>query len=115
MAKTPAGVYKLLDQLWIPALATAKTEAKNLQALIDQEGGNFKLAPWDWWYYAEKLKKATAPTSASCIRTISRVLPSGAAPGRVPSGSSRSGTAVRLHPLTSTSGISPSRRQRSRP
>ena len=58
MAKTPAGVYKLLDQLWVPALATAKTEAKNLQALIDKEGGNFKLAPWDWWYYAEKLKKA---------------------------------------------------------
>jgi peptidyl-dipeptidase Dcp len=58
MAKTPAGVYKLLDQLWGPALATAKTEAKNLQALIDKEGGNFNLAPWDWWYYAEKLKKA---------------------------------------------------------
>jgi peptidyl-dipeptidase Dcp len=58
MAKTPAGVYKLLDQLWGPALATAKTEAKNLQALIDKEGGNFKLEPWDWWYYAEKLKKA---------------------------------------------------------
>jgi len=58
MAKNPAGVTKLLDQLWGPALATAKTEAKNLQALIDKEGGNFKLAPWDWWYYAEKLKKA---------------------------------------------------------
>jgi peptidyl-dipeptidase Dcp len=58
MAKTPAGVYKLLDQLWGPALAMAKTEAKDLQALIDKEGGNFKLEPWDWWYYAEKLKKA---------------------------------------------------------
>ena len=58
MAKTPAGVYKLLDQLWGPALAMAKTEAKDLQALIDKEGGQFKLEPWDWWYYAEKLKKA---------------------------------------------------------
>jgi len=58
MAKTPAGVYKLLDQLWAPALAMAKIEAKDLQALIDKEGGNFKLEPWDWWYYAEKLKKA---------------------------------------------------------
>ena len=58
MAKTPAGVHKLLDQLWAPALAMAGTEAKELQALIDKEGGGFKLEPWDWWYYAEKLKKA---------------------------------------------------------
>ncbi len=58
MAKTPAGVYKLLDQLWGPALAMAKTEARDLQALIDKEGGHFKLEPWDWWHYAEKLKKA---------------------------------------------------------
>jgi peptidyl-dipeptidase Dcp len=58
MAKTPAGVYKLLDQLWAPALAMAKTEAKDLQGLIGKEGGNYGLEPWDWWYYAEKLKKA---------------------------------------------------------
>jgi peptidyl-dipeptidase Dcp len=58
MAKTPAGVFKLLDQLWGPALSVAKAEAKELQALIDAEGGGFKLQPWDWWYYAEKLKKA---------------------------------------------------------
>jgi len=58
MAKTPAGVYKLLDELWTPALGMAKTEARDLQALIDKEGGNFKLEPWDWWYYAEKLKKS---------------------------------------------------------
>jgi len=68
MAKTPAGVYKLLDQLWIPALATAETEAKNLQALIDKEGGNFKLAPWDWWYYAEKLKKARYELDDEALR-----------------------------------------------
>jgi peptidyl-dipeptidase Dcp len=58
MAKTPAGVYALLDQLWTPALAMARTEARELQALIDQEGGGFKLEPWDWWYYAERLTKA---------------------------------------------------------
>ena len=28
-----------------------------MQAIIDKEGGNFKLKPWDWWYYAEKIKK----------------------------------------------------------
>jgi peptidyl-dipeptidase Dcp len=68
MAKTPAGVYKLLNQLWGPALAMAKTEAKELQALIDKEGGNFKLEPWDWWYYAEKLKKAKYDLDDEALR-----------------------------------------------
>ncbi len=58
MAKVPENVYTLLDQIWKPALKMAKNEAKELQALIDEEGGHFKLEPWDWWYYTEKLKKA---------------------------------------------------------
>jgi len=58
MAKTPAGVTRLLDQLWTPALAMAGKEAGKLQGLAMKEGGMFKLEPWDWWYYAEKLKKA---------------------------------------------------------
>ncbi|QQS51559.1 MAG: M3 family metallopeptidase [Bacteroidota bacterium] len=57
MAKTPENVYKFIDQLWEKALAKAKNEAKEMQAIIDAEGGNFKLASWDWWYYAEKLRK----------------------------------------------------------
>ncbi len=57
MAKEPKNVYDLLNQLWKPALVRAKQEAKELQALIDKEGKNFKLQPWDWWYYAEKVKK----------------------------------------------------------
>lgn len=58
MAKTPAGVTGLLDKLWSPALATAKTEARELHALMVKDGIDAKLEPWDWWYYAEKLKKA---------------------------------------------------------
>lgn len=57
MAKKPANVYDLLDQLWKPALKRAKQEAKELQALINREGHSFKLQPWDWWYYTEKLRK----------------------------------------------------------
>ncbi len=57
MAKVPENVYKLLDQIWKPALKMAKKEAKEMQALIDGEGGGFKLEAWDWWYYTEKLKK----------------------------------------------------------
>ena len=57
MAKTPANVYELTGSLMDAALPVAKQEAANLQAMIDAEGGKFKLQPWDWWYYAEKLKK----------------------------------------------------------
>lgn len=57
MAKTPENVYNFLNKLWDPALERAKREVVEMQAIIDAEGGNFKLASWDWWYYAEKLRK----------------------------------------------------------
>ena len=58
MAKQPKNVYELLEKLWKPALAKAKDEAEALQKMIDEEGKSFKLKAWDWWYYAEKLKRA---------------------------------------------------------
>jgi len=58
MAKKPENVYMFLDQIWKPALVMAKKEAKELQAMIEEEGHGFQLQPWDWWYYAEKVKKA---------------------------------------------------------
>jgi len=58
MAKTPDQVYRLLNQLWAPALAVARKEATDLQAVIQQEGHDFKLQPCDWRYYAEKVRKA---------------------------------------------------------
>lgn len=57
MAKNADNVDKLLQQLWTPALSRLKVEASELQAIIDSEGGNFKLQPWDWRYYTEKLRK----------------------------------------------------------
>jgi len=57
MAKTPANVYKLLNQVWTPAIKRAKEEAKDMQAMINKEGGKFKLESWDWWYYSEKVRK----------------------------------------------------------
>lgn len=56
MAKTPEAVRKLLDQLWTPAKNKVRQEAADLQARIQSEGGNFTLAPWDWWYYTEKVR-----------------------------------------------------------
>ncbi len=58
MAKAPAKFYELADKIWKPAVANAKKEVAEMQKIIDTEGGNFKLAAWDWWYYAEKVKKA---------------------------------------------------------
>jgi peptidyl-dipeptidase Dcp len=56
MAKTPEAVYDFLLKIWDPALKMAKQDVKEMQAIIDKEGGKFKLASWDWWYYNEKLK-----------------------------------------------------------
>jgi peptidyl-dipeptidase Dcp len=57
MSKTAGNVNALLMQLWEPALRIAKEEAAQMQAMIDKEGGDFELASWDWWYYAEKIRK----------------------------------------------------------
>jgi len=58
MAKTPQAARGLLDEVWGRARAKANAERDALQAMIAQEGGNFALAPHDWRYYAEKLRKA---------------------------------------------------------
>ena len=68
MAKTPAAVYGFMEQLWKPALATAKREAAEMQALIDAEKGGFKLEPWDWHFYAEKVKKAKFDLDEEALR-----------------------------------------------
>lgn len=57
MAKTPENVYDLLNKLWKPAIANAKSEAQAMQNIIDKEENPFTLASWDWWYYAEKVRK----------------------------------------------------------
>ena len=58
MAKTPHAARQLLDEVWGRALTKAAVERDALQAMIAEEGGNFALAPHDWRYYAEKLRKA---------------------------------------------------------
>ncbi|NRB61304.1 MAG: M3 family metallopeptidase [Winogradskyella sp.] len=58
MLKTPEEVYNLLMQLWKPALERAKVEVADMQAIVDAEGHDFKIAAWDWWQYSEKVRKA---------------------------------------------------------
>jgi peptidyl-dipeptidase Dcp len=57
MAKTPDRVFEFLEEIWAAALPVAKAEAAAQQEMIIKEGGKFKLEPWDWWYYTEKIKK----------------------------------------------------------
>lgn len=56
MAKTPKAVMDLLEPVWNKARAKAAEEEAELERLIAADGGNHKVAPWDWRFYAEKLR-----------------------------------------------------------
>jgi peptidyl-dipeptidase Dcp len=68
MAKTPQAVRTLLDKVWPLARARAHADRDAMQALIQAEGGNCKLAPWDWRFYAEKLRKARHDLDEAAIK-----------------------------------------------
>jgi peptidyl-dipeptidase Dcp len=68
MAKTPETAKALLMRVWESAKARANADAEKLQALITAEGENFKLAKWDWRYYAEKLRLAEHDLDESAIK-----------------------------------------------
>jgi peptidyl-dipeptidase Dcp len=68
MAKTPEAVRSLLERVWKPARARALADRDALQGLIAEEGANFALAPWDWRYYAEKLRQAKANFDDAAIK-----------------------------------------------
>lgn len=68
MAKTPAKVRELLERLWRPALEVEAGEAKALQGAIQADGKSFALEPWDWSYYAEKVRMARYSLDESVVR-----------------------------------------------
>jgi len=68
MARTPEAVRGLLERVWKPARARALADRDALQALVAEEGGNFALAPWDWRYYAEKLRQVRANFDDAAIK-----------------------------------------------
>ncbi len=57
MAENPANVNALLNKIWTPALAKAKTEAADIQKEIDAAKDTFNVAPYDWRYYQEKIRQ----------------------------------------------------------
>ncbi|MDE6018845.1 MAG: M3 family metallopeptidase [Muribaculaceae bacterium] len=57
MAKTPEAAESLLLQVFEPAVKRSQEEVADMQAYVDANGGGFKIAPWDYYYYAGKVKE----------------------------------------------------------
>ena len=57
MAGTTDAVYKLLNEIWTPALERAKGELAEMEELFKKDYPDGEFASWDWWYYAEKVRK----------------------------------------------------------
>ena len=68
MARTPKGVYGLLEPVWKASLAKAKAERAELQAVMDKELPGQKLQPWDWRYFQEKVRKAKYDLDENALR-----------------------------------------------
>lgn len=68
MSKNSAAVYELLNQLWVPAVAKANDELKDIQAEIAKDGQSFSAEGWDWRYYADRAKKAKFDMDENEIR-----------------------------------------------
>jgi len=80
MAKTPEAVDKFFAQLVPAATAKAKNEAADIQAVIDQQKGGFKLQPWDWDFYAEQVRKQKYDLNESDVKPyfeLNKVLQNG--------------------------------------
>jgi peptidyl-dipeptidase Dcp len=58
MAKTPDRAMALMEAVWTPAVARVHEEVADMQAVADKEGAGIKIEPWDYRYYAEKVRKA---------------------------------------------------------
>ncbi|MHC1737715.1 MAG: M3 family metallopeptidase [Ignavibacteriaceae bacterium] len=73
MAKTPKTVYDFLMKIWEPGLAKAKIELAELTEIAKKEGHNEPIAPWDWSYYAEKLKKEKYDLDEEMLRPYFKI------------------------------------------
>jgi peptidyl-dipeptidase Dcp len=68
MAKKPAAVEDLLRQVWHPAVARAREEQADLEALARADGLNDGIAPWDWRYYSERLRRLRHDLDEAAIK-----------------------------------------------
>lgn len=68
MAKTPERVRELLMRTWTPAVAKARAEADKLAGMAVSDGQNIEIAPWDWRYWAEKVRRADYDLDEAAIK-----------------------------------------------
>jgi peptidyl-dipeptidase Dcp len=68
MAETPAAARKMLTDLVPGVVARVNVEAKDLEAMIKESGASHELAPWDWEYYAEKVRKARFEVDEAAVK-----------------------------------------------
>ncbi|WP_374550154.1 M3 family metallopeptidase [Flavobacterium sp.] len=68
MAKTPENTMNLMMSVWKPAVEKVHQDVEQMQKIVDKEGGNFKIEPWDYRYYAEKVRKEKYDVDANLIK-----------------------------------------------
>lgn len=68
MAKTPEATMQLMEAVWKPAVARVQQEVADMQAIADREASGLTIAPWDYRYYAEKVRKAKYDLDQSEIK-----------------------------------------------
>ncbi len=73
MAKTPEAAMDLMLKVWKPAVIQANKDIQEMQTLVDAEKGGFKIAPWDYRYYAEKLRKAKYDVDFNLVKPYLRL------------------------------------------
>ena len=134
MAKTPDRAVALMEAVWKPAVARVREEVADMQAIADAEGAGIRIEPWDYRFYAAKVRKAKYDLDESEItpqpaarkaaggdvlhgrRTLRLSFPAGGSAGRagLPPGRRRrslTATSLRSCPTTVTT---PSRRRANR-
>jgi peptidyl-dipeptidase Dcp len=73
MAQTPERVMEFLHDLWVPILNQAKIEAAELQAMMNVDLPGEPLRPWDWWFYAERIREERYALSDEELRPFFRM------------------------------------------
>jgi peptidyl-dipeptidase Dcp len=68
MARTPERAMQLLEAVWTPAVARVREEVADMQAVADQAGDRLTIEPWDYRYYAEKVRKAKYDLDANEVK-----------------------------------------------
>jgi len=68
MAQQPEKTLVLMESVWKPAVEKVEEDVAAMQKMVDAEGGKFKIAPWDYRYYAEKVRKAKYDVDANQIK-----------------------------------------------